>query len=258
MDMRRPVVAGTGSARGAAWLLGAALLLSARAQLRCHPHSASTASQTWQGTAWGQTAHRSLPADSTSGFQLMPIASVAYGARLELAEEAQQTLDVQYYVLAEDETGKRFMRALRDAARRSVRVRLLVGDVQTAGEDGMLAELAAEPHAEVRLYNPFPGARDSSAGRWLASLWDFRRVDHRMHNKLFVADNALAVFGGRNIGDPYFMRAAASNFVDLEPGGRATCSRSQSRHQDARGHCFLQKLRPWLPRRLRSGVMFDA
>lgn len=93
MDMRRPVVAGTGSARGAAWLLGAALLLSARAQLRCHPHSASTASQTWQGTAWGQTAHRSLPADSTSGFQLMPIASVAYGARLELAEEAQQTLD---------------------------------------------------------------------------------------------------------------------------------------------------------------------
>jgi putative cardiolipin synthase len=164
----------------------------------------------------------------------------------------------QYYVLAEDETGKRFMRALRDAARRGMRVRLLVGDVQTAGEDGMLAELAAEPHAEVRLYNPFPGARDSSAGRWLASLWDFRRVDHRMHNKLFVADNALAVFGGRNIGDPYFMRAAASNFVDLEPGGRATCSRSQSRHQDARGHCFLQKLRPWLPRRLRSGVMFDA
>jgi len=146
----------------------------------------------------------------------MPIASVAYGARLELAEKAQQTLDVQYYVLAQDGTGKRFIRALRDAARRGVRVRLLVDDVYTAGEDGMLAELAAEPHAEVRVYNLFPAARDSSAGRWLASWWDFRRVDHRMHNKLFVVDNALAVFGGRNIADPYFMRGADSNFVDLD------------------------------------------
>ena len=219
MDTRRPcgAVTGTGSARGAACLLSAALLLSACAQLPPpFPHTVSTASPTWEGTAWGQVARRSLPADSASGFQLMPIASVAYGARLELAEKAQQTLDVQYYVLAQDGTGKRFIRALRDAARRGVRVRLLVDDVYTAGEDGMLAELAAEPHAEVRVYNLFPAARDSSAGRWLASWWDFRRVDHRMHNKLFVVDNALAVFGGRNIADPYFMRGADSNFVDLD------------------------------------------
>lgn len=222
MDTRRPcgAVTGTGSARGAACLLSAALLLSACAQLPPpFPHTVSTASPTWEGTAWGQVARRSLPADSASGFQLMPIASVAYGARLELAEKAQQTLDVQYYVLAQDGTGKRFIRALRDAARRGVRVRLLVDDVYTAGEDGMLAELAAEPHAEVRVYNLFPAARDSSAGRWLASWWDFRRVDHRMHNKLFVVDNALAVFGGRNIADPYFMRGADSN------SSISTCSR---------------------------------
>jgi putative cardiolipin synthase len=218
MATRRPGGAGTGTrpARGVAWLLSAALLLSACAQLPPPPpHAVSTASQAWEGTAWGQTAQRSLPAGA-SGFQLMPVASVAYGARLALAERAQQTLDVQYYVLSQDETGKRFMRALRDAARRGVRVRLLVDDVHTAGDDGMLAELAAEPHAEVRVYNPFPAARDSALRRWLASLLDFRRVDHRMHNKLFVADNALAVFGGRNIGDPYFMRGADSNFVDLD------------------------------------------
>ena len=217
MRRRAGAVVGEGSARVVAWLVGATLLLSGCAQLPPPPpHTVSSALLTWQGTRWGHVAQRSLPADSASGFQLMPIAGVAYGVRLELAEQAQQTLDVQYYVLSEDETGKRFMRALRDAARRGVRVRLLVDDVHTAGEDGMLAELAAEPHAEVRLYNPFPEARDSPAGRWLASWWDFRRVDHRMHNKLFVADNALAVFGGRNIGDPYFMRAADSNFVDLD------------------------------------------
>ena len=234
--MRRAVgpCAHTRAARLAAWLLGAALLLSACAHLGPPPaRTVSTALPGWEDTSWGRVAHESLPADSTSGFELMPIASVAYGARLELAEHAQRTLDVQYYVLAKDGTGKRLMRALRDAARRGVRVRLLVDDVQTAGEDDMLAELAAEPHAEVRVYNPFPGARDSTVGRWFASWWDFRRVDHRMHNKLFVADNALAIFGGRNISDAYFMRASDSNFLDLDVLAGGPVVRDLSRAFDA-------------------------
>jgi phosphatidylserine/phosphatidylglycerophosphate/cardiolipin synthase-like enzyme len=37
-----------------------------------------------------------------------------------------------------------------------------------------------------------------------------------MHNKLFVADNALAITGGRNIGDQYFSRDLHYNFIDID------------------------------------------
>ncbi len=77
--------------------------------------------------------------------------------------------------------------------------------------------LAAHPNAEVRLYNPFCCARGSSIPlRITASLFSFGRVNHRMHNKLFIADNAMAVVGGRNIADEYFLRHSQQNFVDLD------------------------------------------
>jgi putative cardiolipin synthase len=54
------------------------------------------------------------------------------------------------------------------------------------------------------------------AARLLLSMHDFERVNRRMHNKLFIADNAWAVTGGRNIADEYFMRGDAANFVDMD------------------------------------------
>ena len=80
----------------------------------------------------------------------------------------------------------------------------------------MLAGFAGERNVEVRLFNPFVNGRSSLAARLLESLHELARVNHRMHNKLFIADNALAVFGGRNTGDEYFMRAKGGNFVDFD------------------------------------------
>jgi putative cardiolipin synthase len=108
------------------------------------------------------------------------------------------------------------MRALRDAANRGVRVRLLLDDLYTTGEDEVLLALAHTPNIEVRLFNPFPGARASGVGRFLASGLEISRVDRRMHNKLFVADNCVAVAGGRNMADEYVNNAAGSNFVDMD------------------------------------------
>jgi putative cardiolipin synthase len=48
------------------------------------------------------------------------------------------------------------------------------------------------------------------------SLTDFGRINHRMHNKLLVADNSFAVSGGRNIANEYFMRSTAANFIDMD------------------------------------------
>src|SRR5206468_13033581 len=86
----------------------------------------------------------------------------------------------------------------------------------TAGAGPMFRGLAAFPNVEVRLFNPVCCARQSTAGKYVASLFDFRRLNHRMHNKLFIADGVAAVMGGRNIADEYFTRSTTSNFVDMD------------------------------------------
>jgi phosphatidylserine/phosphatidylglycerophosphate/cardiolipin synthase-like enzyme len=140
----------------------------------------------------------------------------SWATRIELTRRAGQSLDVQYYQVHDDETGRAFLRALRDAALRGVRVRLLIDDLYTAGADPLLLGLAAHANIELRLFNPFPAAREKLSHRLLASLFDLGRVNHRMHNKLFIADGAMAIAGGRNIGNEYFMVHDGANYIDLD------------------------------------------
>ncbi|WP_446751606.1 phospholipase D family protein [Variovorax sp. S12S4] len=158
----------------------------------------------------------SPPERGFSGFRLLPMAQFSLHARIELAKRAQRSIDVQYYLVQNDETGRYLLRTLRDAAERGVRVRLLVDDLYTAGADPLFAGLAAHPNAEVRMFNPFPAGRERLGTRWASSLLDFDRVHRRMHNKLFVVDNVMAVMGGRNIANEYFLRDGGSNFIDID------------------------------------------
>jgi putative cardiolipin synthase len=196
---------------------GLCLLLGACAMLPPRPPTPpSQALPASPDTVLGRIAADSAPAPDLTGFRLMPIGSFALDTRLTLIQRAQRSLDLQYYDLQDDRTGRYLLRALRDAALRGVRVRLLLDDLYTAGHDDLLVALAATPHLELRLFNPFPAGRSGLSSRFIASLGDFSRVNHRMHNKLFIADGAMAVAGGRNIGDEYFMRGTNSNFVDLD------------------------------------------
>ncbi|HEV2606971.1 MAG TPA: phospholipase D-like domain-containing protein, partial [Xanthomonadaceae bacterium] len=161
-------------------------------------------------------AQDSSPAPALTGFRLMPLGVYSLDARIQLARRARYSLDVQYYLIQNDRTGRLLMRNLRDAALRGVRVRLLVDDLYTVGGDPMFRGLAAFPNVEVRLFNPFCCARQSIASKYAASIIEFGRLNHRMHNKLFIADGAMVVAGGRNIADEYFMRSASDNFVDMD------------------------------------------
>jgi cardiolipin synthase C len=163
-------------------------------------------------TAAAQPAH--LPA--ASGFRLLPEAAFAFDARAALVQHARKSLDVQYYLIQQDDIGLQLLGELRDAAARGVRVRLLIDDLHTGGEDELFATLAAHPNVEVRLFNPLPSRARSVAARVLLSLHEFGRINHRMHNKLLVADNSCAVSGGRNIANEYFMRSTAANFIDMD------------------------------------------
>jgi putative cardiolipin synthase len=161
-------------------------------------------------------AKASTPPGDLSGFRLLPLGPYALDARLQLIQRARHSLDVQYYVIEDDATGRLLLRSLRDAAARGVRVRLLVDDLFTSHTDAMLRALAEHPNLEVRLFNPFCCLRGSTLGRFAGSLGDIYRVNHRMHNKLLIADGLFAVAGGRNIADEYFMLNMSSNFVDMD------------------------------------------
>ncbi|MCK2185460.1 phospholipase D family protein [Halomonas getboli] len=150
--------------------------------------------------------------DDIDGFHALRNARDAFAARLLLAESAERTLDVQYYIWHDDITGSLLYRALLDAADRGVRVRMLLDDTNTTGLDHKLAALDAHPNIEVRLFNPFV----IRSPRFVGYLTDFSRANRRMHNKSFTADNQATIIGGRNIGDEYFGAATDMAFSDLD------------------------------------------
>ncbi|MGR6035448.1 MAG: phospholipase D family protein [Candidatus Nitrosoglobus sp.] len=136
----------------------------------------------------------------------------AFAARMLLADAAERTLDVQYYIWHNDMSGTLLFEAMHRAADRGVRVRLLLDDNNTTGLDTVLATLDAHPNIEVRLFNPFIHRR----WRFVDYLTDFARLNRRMHNKSFTADNQVTIIGGRNVGDEYFDAAQDILFVDLD------------------------------------------
>jgi len=147
-----------------------------------------------------------------TGVRALPLGSDAFAARVILADAAERTLDLQYYIWHGDTTGYLLLEHVRRAAERGVRVRLLLDDANTGGLDDVIAALELEPNVQVRLYNPLM----HRSARALDFVLDFERVNRRMHNKAFIADNQVAILGGRNVGDEYFGAGDDVAFRDLD------------------------------------------
>ncbi len=136
----------------------------------------------------------------------------AFAARARLADIAERSIDVQYYIWQRDSSGLLLLDQLRAAADRGVRVRMLLDDNGTTGLDEDLAALDRHPGIEVRLFNPFANRRF----RLVGYVGDFRRANRRMHNKSFTVDNQATIVGGRNIGDAYFAAGTGPVYADLD------------------------------------------
>ena len=136
----------------------------------------------------------------------------ALAARIELAQASDVSIDAQYYLWKIDTAGLLLLQALRAAAERGVRVRLLLDDNGTAGLDDVLALFDALDNVEIRLFNPFPIRR----ARVLGYLSDFARLNRRMHNKAMIFDGAIAILGGRNIADDYYSTLSGNFFTDMD------------------------------------------
>ena len=171
-----------------------------------------------EDTPLARLVQASTPAQHAdqSGFRLVADGADALATRLALIEAARSSLDLQYFLIGADASGAQLLDALRAAADRGVRVRLLLDDLHAGVHEARLAELDRHAGVQVRLFNPLPVRGAAWGPRVLGSLHEFERINRRMHNKLFIADGRVAVAGGRNIGDDYFMRGTVANFVDLD------------------------------------------
>jgi len=194
--------------------LALTLLISACARLpvnypRTESYVLRETNDTWLGRSFVPLV-KSHPGESG----LYPLSSGidAFTARMLLTDLATRSLDMQYYIWHGDNTGRLLLNRVLHAAERGVRVRLLLDDLGTAADDATLLAINAHRNVEIRLYNPVA----HRTVRGLGVVSDFDRVNRRMHNKSFTADNQVSIVGGRNVGDEYFEARPDLDFADFD------------------------------------------
>jgi len=211
---------GVAATRNSGLSLVAALLLAACAGpalkddiIRSEPSFASPPATTG---VLAETANAVFTAHGPeySGFKLLDNSYDSVAWRLALIDSATTSLDIQTYLWYPDNTGRLILQRAVDAAERGVRVRLIVDDLLTIGQEQLMVELENHPNIELRLFNPWKDRNMLSRGGEMIARME--RLNTRMHDKLMIADGNAAVVGGRNIGDHYFGLSHDYNFHDLD------------------------------------------
>ncbi|OJA85929.1 phospholipase D family protein [Burkholderia ubonensis] len=220
--------------------LAVCALLSLVAACATHPSA----------TTLERTVSHALPADAAtplrdalaapvaarpgeSGFRLLADGAAALQMRIALARAATRTLDMQYYIATEDTTGKLLLGAALYAADRGVRVRMLVDDLNFRDIDRVMAALNTHPNIEIRVFNPFGASQRDVMQRTAIFFTRIDRFTRRMHNKAMIADNQIAIVGGRNLGDEYFSASPTLQFRDLDVLAAGPVTRDVSASFDA-------------------------
>ncbi len=165
-----------------------------------------------------QAFMRSTPATPRHFALLLDYGQDALLARVNLIRAASSSIEIQTYIFDEDDAGHLILDTLLAAARRGVRVRVLVDQLSALKNVETLASLsAAHANFEMRIYNPvLQRARISYPQYALAAACCWRRLNQRMHNKLLLIDGLVGITGGRNYQDSYYDWDPAYNFRDRD------------------------------------------
>ena len=168
-------------------------------------------------SAFGRSIQaQAAPHEGKSGFRLLSDSTEAFTARAELIRNAQSSLDLQYYIVHDGISTRMLVNELLKAADRGVRVRILLDDTTSDGLDRIIATLAAHRQIQIRVFNPLHLGRSTGVTRTAGRLLNLSQQHRRMHNKLWLADNSMAIVGGRNLGDEYFDAEPNLNFTDID------------------------------------------
>jgi putative cardiolipin synthase len=149
-------------------------------------------------------------------FHLLNTGSDALDWRLRAIDSAEDSIDLQTFIWDLDGSGGAIKQHLMDAAARGVFVRVLVDDSFILDADQELLDIDRHQNIELKVFNPYKRRSSHAAMREALNLGEFHRLDHRMHNKVMVIDNQVAVLGGRNLADHYFGYDESDNFRDME------------------------------------------
>lgn len=179
------------------------------------PRPISQTFVSWSDSPLRQWSRSLSLAPGDSAFRLVTTGRDALAARLALIDQAQDSLDMQYYLVRDDSSTQLLLYHLLKAADRGVRVRLLVDDIYGLKRDLILGTLSAHPHIEIRIFNPFLARGVINPFR-IVEFFQKTSLNKRMHNKLLVADNAVLIVGGRNLGNEYFDSEAETEFTDVD------------------------------------------
>ena len=153
---------------------------------------------------------------NTSGVYVLDKGEEALLARAWLADHAQKSIEVQYFIWSTDNIGILASEALLRAADRGVKVRVIVDDLLVDAPDKSLLALAKHPNIEIKIYNPQHKVGTPFHKRLLNIAVNFRGVNQRMHDKTFIVDGKLAITGGRNMAAEYFDLNHTYNFRDRD------------------------------------------
>ncbi len=198
-----------------------------------YPKQPSTALEHPETTRLGrQLDAKAREHPGLSGFRMLFEGVDGFLIRAEMANAAEKTLDLQYFIIQNDNSGKLLMDAVLRAADRGVRVRMLIDDSDDVARDKQITALSAHKNIEIRVFNPFYSRGAFDFLRYPEFLLAGMRLNYRMHNKLFVADNAIAVLGGRNVGDEYFQGSNEREFGDIDVVTSGPLVRQESKSFD--------------------------
>lgn len=138
----------------------------------------------------------------------------AFLQRAYLARMAEKSIILQTYIYKNDEASRILMHEIWLAAQRGVIVKMLIDDNGLDSDFSDIIALDTHPNIEVKIFNPYKNR--SKILRYPEMVFDFNRINHRMHNKLFIVDDIALIIGGRNIADNYFDQNIDVNFVDTD------------------------------------------
>ena len=161
-----------------------------------------------------QRAAAEVQGDSTTWAYVLEEGEEAIFSRAWLSQNAERSIDIQYFIFSMDNVGIIALDYALKAADSGVKVRMLVDDFMRDVSPGDIAALNAHPNIDIRIYNPTEGK--NILGKALHAVGDFQGFNQRMHNKTFIVDGNVAITGGRNIADEYFDYDQEYNFRDRD------------------------------------------
>ena len=193
------------------WLTVRALLLAATAFAWAAPVAVADGAAPMAPVEAQLAAH-----PGQTGVYVLDTGEQALRARAWLADHAQRSIEVQYFIWSTDNVGILAAEALLRAAERGVKVRVIVDDLLIDAPDKTLLALAKHPNIGIRIYNPMHHVGTPFYKRALNVVTDFRGVNQRMHDKTFIVDGEVGITGGRNMADEYFDYDRDYNFRDRD------------------------------------------